>query len=631
MAINRLIRSNGSWSGREPDTFYLNLGQGKFIELSGVTGLEFIEDGRSYAVLDFDNDGDLDLIVKFRNAPQLRLLRNDTPTTNHSIAFRLTGRESNRDAVGALVEVETPQGKRVKQVALGSGFLSQSSLTLTFGLHDWARPVRARIVWPSGRQQVLEGLPADHRIAVTEGEEAWQAAPFRPRNSDQRVCAPQAVPKPSSSPEGVSFLSAVPAPPFSLQDLARRSVASESLRGRPTAINFWATWCAPCQEEMKLWVEHYQQIRAAGGELVAISVDEPQNRSKVEQFARERQLPFPVLLMDAATLERYNVFYQTLFERSGDMEIPTTFLLNSRGEVAKLYRGVVPVEVLLRDLRAVDAHPERIAQAALPYTGRSLAHRMGRDYSRTGSLFYLRGLFADAAFYLQQAVQATPLQAEAWSNLGVLYGRQDEVEKARQAFERAVELSPAFSEAWFNLGKACARLGDSQRAEQALARAHELDPANPQNKLEYALALGANGKSPAAAALLEEYVKQEPGDALAHNYLGVLYAQSGALALAVESFVRATELDSGYAEAFRNLGIGCLEQGLLTRATEALERALALNPQDADAAMALAEAYLGRGLRPQGEAMLRRVLELRPDDSRAREALQRLQQGGSQP
>ena len=601
------------------------------MELSGVAGLDFPEDGRGYAVTDFDDDGDLDLIVKFRNAPQLRLLRNDTATANRSIAFRLTGRESNRDAVGAVIELETPQGRRVKQVTLGSGFLSQSSLTVSFGLGAWSGPVKARITWPSAREQVLEKLPVNHRIAVTEGEANWQATPFQPGRSDPRACAAQPRPAPGSPPDGIPLLSPVAAPPFSLKNLAGESVTRQSLGGRPVVVNFWATWCAPCQTEMKLWVDHYREIQAAGGEIVAISVDEPQDKNKVEQFARDRRLPFPVLLMDAETLERYNVFYQTLFERSGDMEIPTTFLLNSRGEVAKLYRGVVPMETLLADLSAVEARPEQLARAGLPYEGRRLAQPIFRDYSRLGGLFYLRGLYDDAAFYLQRAIEATPFYAEAWSNLGVLYGRQGDLEKARQAFERAVELKPDFAEAQFNLGMTYTRLGDSPRAEQAFARALELDPNDPQNKLHYALALGAGGKTQAAAPVMEDYLRQEPNDAAAHNNLGVLYAQSGSPALALESFQRATELDQEYGEAFRNLGISCLQQGLLTRASEALERAVGLDPNDADAVLALADSYLRRGLRPQGETMLRRAIELRPNDPRPREALRRLQQAGSQP
>ncbi len=76
-ALNLLIRSDGSWSGRERNTCYLNDGKGGFGNASFVSGLDFAGDGRAFVPLDIDHDGDLDLILKFRTAPQIRVLRND--------------------------------------------------------------------------------------------------------------------------------------------------------------------------------------------------------------------------------------------------------------------------------------------------------------------------------------------------------------------------------------------------------------------------------------------------------------------------------------------------------------------------------------------------------------------------
>ncbi len=80
---------------------------GRFANISAVSGLDFPDDGRAVALVDWDHDGDLDMWLSNRNAPRLRLMRNDTPTGNHYLALRLVGNgtTTNRDAIGARVEV----------------------------------------------------------------------------------------------------------------------------------------------------------------------------------------------------------------------------------------------------------------------------------------------------------------------------------------------------------------------------------------------------------------------------------------------------------------------------------------------------------------------------------------------
>ena len=96
--------------------FFLNDGRGGFDEVSGTFGLDLDQDGRSFAVLDLDRDGDQDLaIMAARQAPQLRIFRNDLGGPA-SFTLRLTGTKSNRDAVGARVVVETDTLKKTRQV-----------------------------------------------------------------------------------------------------------------------------------------------------------------------------------------------------------------------------------------------------------------------------------------------------------------------------------------------------------------------------------------------------------------------------------------------------------------------------------------------------------------------------------
>jgi tetratricopeptide (TPR) repeat protein len=594
-----------------------------------VFSLGFPEDGRAYAVLDLDGDGDLDLLQKNRNAPQLRILRNDVPTTNHSIGFRLTGRKSNRDATGAVVTIEADGGRQTRQLAIGSGFLSQSSRLLVFGLGAADKVLRATVRWPSGLEQTFTDLPADHHIAIVEGESKITSTPFGLRNADPRACAPQKPVPPGTPPQGIALLQAVPSPAFELENLAGKKVRSASLTGRPMLLNFWATWCAPCQKELAGWTQEYERLRAAGLDIVAVSVDDAADRAQVEQYARERGLPFTILLADRETIERYNTFYRFLVERTGDMEIPTSMLLNARGEVAKLYRGVVPMEVLQADLAALQSDPAQLARTALPYGGRLLAGGFVRDYARLGGTYFEQDRLADSVFYLQKAVETIPSDFEAWGNLGVVWARQGQTQRALEAFAKAVEIRPDYSDGHFNLGIAHSQSGRAQEALGEFARAAALDPADGEKALRYAAALAEAGQLQEAAGAIEAYLETNPNDAEAENQLGVVLARAGSTARAMERFQRAAELKPDFGDAFRNLGLAYLEQAMLFRASEALERALALNPSDAEAALALAEAYLKRGLREQGEKMLERVLELRPDDERARHALEQLRHGAS--
>src|SRR5271165_1196296 len=183
-AINELIRADGTWSGYERNIFYANNGDGTFSDISGVIGMDFLEDGRAFALADFDHDGRQEIFLKNRNGPQLRLLRNVIENLPASLSFHLQGTKSNRDAIGAIVTVETDLGHQTqtlqaRSLQAGSGFLSQHSKEVFFGLGAAAKgPVHASIRWPSGLVQELHHLPVNHRVFVEEGSEPFRMEPF---------------------------------------------------------------------------------------------------------------------------------------------------------------------------------------------------------------------------------------------------------------------------------------------------------------------------------------------------------------------------------------------------------------------------------------------------------------------
>ena len=177
-AVNELIRADATWSGYERNVLYLNNGDGTFSDVSGSAGMDFQEDSRTFALADFDHDGRVEVALKNRSGPQLRLLKNVMPRLAPAIAIRLQGKKSNRDAIGAVVTIETNVGLQAQLVQAGSGFLAQHSKELFFGLGESKGPIQATIRWPSGLEQKVGDLPANHRIWIEEGSPAVRKEAF---------------------------------------------------------------------------------------------------------------------------------------------------------------------------------------------------------------------------------------------------------------------------------------------------------------------------------------------------------------------------------------------------------------------------------------------------------------------
>ncbi len=125
--------------------------------------------GRGAAYADIDADGDPDVLLTQTGGPPA-LLRNERRSGQHWLRVRLVGTRSNRDGVGAWVEVEAAGARQRRQVMPSRSYMSQVELPLTFGLGSAERVERLTVVWPDGSKQSVEPPPPDREIEVTEAE-----------------------------------------------------------------------------------------------------------------------------------------------------------------------------------------------------------------------------------------------------------------------------------------------------------------------------------------------------------------------------------------------------------------------------------------------------------------------------
>jgi len=155
----------------QPPHLFLNQGRAGFHDVAAEAGPEFAQPkvGRGAAFGDFDNDGDLDVLITTNHGPA-HLYRNDQLAGNRSLRVRLVGTKSNRDAIGATVRIFYGGETSSRMVKSGSSYLSQSELPITFGLGRRDAAERLVIHWPSGASEEYRNLRSGRRYECVEGK-----------------------------------------------------------------------------------------------------------------------------------------------------------------------------------------------------------------------------------------------------------------------------------------------------------------------------------------------------------------------------------------------------------------------------------------------------------------------------
>lgn len=559
-AVNELIRSDYSWSGYERNVFFANNRDGTFADVSGALGLDFTEDGRAFALADFDRDGRQELFLKNRNAPQLRILRSIADDLPGAIAISLQGKKSNRDAIGAVVIVETESLHQTRTLQAGSGFLSQHSKELFFGTGDDHGPARITIRWPSGLVQHVSDVPLNHRTRIAEGDDKPVLEPFAASHTPTLTPTQEG----EQLPERVETWLLAPIAAPKSQELA-------ALQSKPGLLTFKSAKEAGAYDVLYRYVfDRHRRLTGPTsflindqGEIVKIyrgRVDADAANKDLQRIPRsnadrlKRALPFPGV---AETFEfgRNHLSFGSVYYQHGYFEeAEASFLLALRDDPSSAEASYGLGSVYLKQEkteRARDSFERAVrSKASYPDT-------LPKGWNNLGLIAARQGRTDEAIGYFQQALQLSPEYVVALENLGNAYRQAHDWKQAQQALEQALTLKPDRPELHYSLGMVFAQTDQPERAYDSLQKALGLRPDYPE----------------------------------ALNNLGVLYVRTRRLEQAIAEFEECIRVAPSFDQAYLNLARVYALQGDTPRARSVLSALLKVQPSNAGAQRALDELH----------------------------------------
>lgn len=548
-ALGKLLASGRSLSGRERNCCFLNLQGSTFADVSAVSGVDFPDDARGLAVVDWDADGDLDLWFSNRTAPRVRFLKNGHASSNGFVSLKLQGTSGNRDAIGARVELMTDDdstSRLVRSLRAGDGYLSQSDKWLHFGLDKQPTAVAAVVSWPDGRKETFRGLRSNQHYLLVQGSGL-------PRTVDRRrpvELAASSPELPQTAPEKRIVLPArLPMPDLDFETFDGQ-VASVESDNRPVLINLWATWCQPCLKEIAEWSDRASAFDDLGVRVLLLSVDkvdQTENKVGVDQVQKlltQLKSPFQAGFATDATLYRLNVSQQVLTKRIRSLPVPSSFLMDANGDLSVVYKGSMDIETLLADMATLSNQNATHRDLAVPFPGRWYTNPFPPDLMAIPNAFLEQDQPALALNYLNnnliELIDAATSRGESlddvanlFVSLGLKFQEQGDEPRVIAALQSATNVQPSHVRARMALAMIYQRSNQLSEAIEQYRSLHSIKPSDPMiaNNLAWILATSSDAsvRSPQEAIRLAEAVCQQSKRRVpsALDTLAAAYAASG--------------------------------------------------------------------------------------------------------
>ncbi len=542
--LSKMIEAGRSFSGSERNCVFINTGNsiksdGKFADISFASGLDYEDDGRSVVPIDWDHDGDMDMFISNRNAPRIRFFRNESKNHNSSIQLKLSGNgtSSNKDAIGARVQIKINGKTLVQTLRAGEGFLSQSTQYLHFGTGNKKGPFDVIVNWPDNNNssENFTGISPGRRYLLQQGTGLSAEIEIRPAIKTFNPTNPSIAPAERAARSPII-------PLLSGTELKIKSPNNKIIStgtGKPSLILIWASWCPSCREKIQELTNREKEIRKEGLQIIALNVDTlgdtKVKKSAEKEILKNMNFPFASALANAEVLQSLQEMHDVHIGLSRPLPIPSAFLLDQKGRVSVIYKGKQKLDTILSDLNhAKLTRAERSTRSAA-IKGRTLNHPVSiatgdlhaasLQFRRANSEEKKGNINAAENHYLW-ATELVPNYSAAQISLGKLYLNKRDWESAANRIRRGLQHDQGKPEDHFILAKTYQQIGKNSEALKSLETAIKINPQFAPAIFEIAAINVRLGNVPNALLRYRQGLKAQPDNLKAANNLAWLLATS---------------------------------------------------------------------------------------------------------
>ena len=473
---------------------FRNRGNATFEEVMPAphSGLDLRLIGRGAAYADYDNDGDLDLLLTTNQGPAY-LLRNDTPRTTHFLRVITRGTRSNRDGIGARVRLHTARRQLTSMVRTGSSYLSQSELPITFGLERGEPIDRLEVFWPSGTIDSFRNIPSDATFLAHEGTSQPFPSPLLAKGEGGSVASAPTPPIPTFPREGGKEHKQDYLP-------SKRAAVAHYQAGRIDAAI--AAFEQVLQREptdymaQQYLIELYWR-RGAQGKARTLLAGMTQALSEANFFVQFAFHLEDVQLHDLAS----EVYREAARLDPQAPEAPYrlgkhALQAGRNAEAAAHFRDALQRQPNLRGalqgLGLAYAAQGKTTEAEAQFQALlRQAPDFAEAYTHLGKIYASTGRLDAAVKAYQTVIMLEPNRAQGYHNLGAVLAAKGLPEEAMVQFQEALRHDPRHLPAHNDLGILYAERGEIEQAITAFSAALQIDPTSIQSRDNLAMAHGA--------------------------------------------------------------------------------------------------------------------------------------------